>query len=141
MSVAGCRTASDTPPDTSRSPAVEMSCDDPTATSLGVPTVRRPARFTTSGGRLRFVVTGLPTGSIFGEIEDTEVQLSDPEAPTEALFRVTASPQQPGVVDVEAGTYSVLNTNRGGIDVEVCPDVTLSDVEPAIPNPGTGKSS
>lgn len=132
VAVAGCRTTSDAPPE----PPVEMSCDDPVASDLGVPTVRRPARLTTSGGRLRFVVTVLPTGSIFGEIEDTEVQLSDPGAPTEALFRVTASPQQPGVIDVEAGTYSVLNTNRGGIQVQVCPDVTLSDVEPAIPDPG-----
>jgi hypothetical protein len=118
-----------------------MSCNDTVATDLGVPTVRRPARLTTSGGRHRFVVESLPTGSIFGEIEDTEVQLRDPGAPTEALFRVRTSLRMPGVVDVEAGTYIVLNTNRGAIEVEVCPDVMLSDVEPATPDQGTGDSS
>ncbi len=61
------------------------------------------------------------------------MQFSDPSAPTEALFRVRTSLQQPGVVDIAAGTYSVLNTNRGGIEVEVCPDVKLTDVEPATP--------
>ena len=110
-----------------------MSCDHPGKTDLGVPTARRPARLTTSGGRHRFVVATLPTGSILGEIEDTEVRLSDPDAPTEALVRVRTSLRQPGVVDVEAGTYSVLNTNRGAIEIEVCPDVTLSGVEPATP--------
>ena len=125
----GCRTTSDTSP----GPSLEMSCDNPRPTDLGTPTVRRPARLTTSGGRLRFVVTVLPTGSIFGEINDTEVWLSDPAAPKDALFRVRASPQQPGVVDVDAGTYSVLNANRGGIEVEVCPNVTLSGVETATP--------
>lgn len=89
---------------------------------------------------MRFVVTALPPGSIFGEINDTEVWLSDPATSEEALFRVRASPQQPGVVDVDAGTYSVLNTNRGGIEVEVCPDVTLSDVEPATPAQGADVS-
>ena len=63
---------------------------------------------------------------------------NDPVAPTEALFRVTASPQEPEVVDVDAGTYSVINTNRGGIEVEVCPDTTLSDIEPAVPLPAAG---
>lgn len=87
VAVSGCGTSSD---DTPPGPALEMSCDNPAATDLGVPTVRRPARLTTSGGRHRFVVTGLPTGSIFGEIE-----------------------------------------------VEVCPDVTLSDVDPAQPEMGT----
>ena len=137
MAVAGCRTTSDTPP----GPALEMSCDTPVATSLGVPTVRRPARLTTSGGRHRFVVKNLPPGSILGEVEDTVVQLSDPDAPTEALFEVKASLRQPGVVHVEAGIYSVLDTNGGSIEVEVCPDVTLSDVEPSIPDPGTGTNS
>ena len=126
---AGCRTTSDAPP----KPALELSCDHPRVTDLGAPTVRRPARLTTSGGRHRFVVQNLPPGSVFGEIEDTEVQLSDPGAPSETLFRFRTSLQQPGVVDIEAGTYSVLNTNRGSIEVEVCPDVTLSDVEPATP--------
>lgn len=136
VAAAGCRTMPDAPP----GPALEMSCDNPGATDLGVPTVRRPARLTTSGGRHRFVVENLPPGSIFGEVEDTEVQLSDPGAPTKALFRVRTSLQQPGVVEVEAGTYIVLNTNRGGLEVEVCPDVTLSDVEPATPEQGTGVS-
>ncbi|HSU01471.1 MAG TPA: hypothetical protein VLK03_02890 [Nocardioides sp.] len=129
VTAAGCQQRSDAP----RAPALELSCDDPAATDLGVPTIRRTARLTTSGGRHRFVVTSLPTGSILGDVEDTEVQVSDPGAPTEALFRVTTSPQQPGVVHVEAGTYVLLNTNRGGIEVEVCPDVTLSSVEPAAP--------
>jgi hypothetical protein len=136
VAAAGCRTPADTPP----GPALEMSCDNPGATDLGVPTVRRPARLTTSGGRHRFVVENLPPGSIFGEIEDTEVQLSDPGAPTEALFRVRTSLQRPGIVDVEAGTYLVLNTSRGGIEVEVCPDVTLSDVESGTPAQGAGDS-
>lgn len=91
-----------------------------------------PARLTTTGGRHRFLVENLPPPSI-GDNEDTEVQLSDPDAPLEAVFRVTTSLQQPGVVDVEAGTYSVLNTNRGAIQVEGCPDVALSDVQPAAP--------
>ncbi len=136
MTAAGCQTTPDTPP----GPALEMSCGKPGATDLGVPTVRRPARLTTSDGRHRFVVKNLPTGSIFGEIDDTEVQLSDPGAPNEALFRIRISLQQPGVVDVEAGTYIVLNTNRGAIEVEICPDVTLSDVEPATPEQGNGVS-
>jgi hypothetical protein len=135
LTAAGCRTTSDTLP----GPALEMSCN-PAATDLGVPTVRRPARLTTSGGRHRFVVDNLPPGSVFGEIEDTEVQLSDPGAPTEALFRVRTSLQQPGVVDVAAGTYIVLNTNRGAVEVEVCPDVTLSGVEPATPDQVTDVS-
>lgn len=130
VAVAACGTASDTAPE----PALEMACNDARAISLGVPTVRRPALLTTSGGRHRFVVEDLPPGSVFGEIEGTEVQLSDPAAPSEALFRVGASLRQPGIVDVEAGTYSVLNTNRGGIEVEVCPDVIVSDVEPATPD-------
>lgn len=132
LALAGCGSTKSPP-----SPVVEMSCGNPAVTDLGVPTVRRPARLTTSGGRHRFVVTSLPPGSIVGEIDDTEVQLSDSGSPTEALFRVTTSPQQPGVVDVKAGTYLVLNSNRGGIEVEVCPDVTLSDVEVATPDPGT----
>ena len=127
---AGCRTTSDAPPE----PALELSCATPSVTDLGGATVRRPARLSTSGGRHRFVVQNLPPGSVFGEIEDTEVQLSDLGTPSEALIRVRTSLQQPGVVDIEAGTYSVLNTNRGGIEVEVCPDVTLSDVEPATPD-------
>jgi hypothetical protein len=133
IAVTGCQTTSDALP----GPALELSCAGPEATSLGVPTVRNPARLTTSGGLHRFVVKSLPAGSLLGEIEDTEVQLSDPDAPTEALFRVTSSRQAPGVVELKAGTYNVLNTNRGGIEVEVCPDVTLSDVEPARPDPGT----
>ena len=137
VAVAGCRTTSDVPPE----PPAEMSCDDPVVHDLGVPTVRRPARFTTSGGRLRFVVSALPSGSILGDIDDTEVQLSDADAPTEAELRVTASPQQPGVIEVEAGTYSVLNTNRGAIQVEACRDVTLSDVVPGTPEAGTGPGS
>jgi hypothetical protein len=135
MAAAGCDATADDVP----GPALEMSCAHPVATSLGVPTVRRPARLTTSGGRLRFVVEDLPPGSIFGEVEDTEVQLSEPGGPITALFRVTVSPQRAGVVDVEPGTYRVLNTNRGSIVVEVCPDVTLSDVEPAIPDPWTAR--
>jgi hypothetical protein len=118
-----------------------MTCDAPQATGLGVPTVRKPARFTTSGGRLRFVVTALPTGSILGEIDDTEVQLADAESPSDVRYRVTASRQQPGVVDVDAGTYSILNTNRGEIEVEVCPDVTLSDVEASQPDPQGGSTT
>ena len=115
-----------------------MTCDSPRAASLGVPTVRRLARFTTSGGRLRFVVKALPTGSILGEISDTEVQLGDIDNPKETRYRVTASRQRPGTIDVEAGTYWVLNTNRGEIDVEVCPDVTISDVEAAHEDPEHG---
>ena len=80
-----------------------------------------PARFTTSGGRLRFVVVSLPSGSILGEIEDTEVQLGDVASPDDVRYRVTASRQAPGVVDVDAGTYAVLNTNRGGIEVDGVP--------------------
>ena len=76
--LAGCRTST---PDTPPGPALEMNCDTPQATGLGVPTVRKPARFTTSGGRLRFVVKALPTGSILGEIDDTEVELADAESP------------------------------------------------------------
>ena len=112
-----------------------MACDDPAAVTLGVPTSRMPARFTTSGGRLRFVVVSLPSGSILGEIEDTEVQLGDVASPDDVRYRVTASRQAPGVVDVDAGTYAVLNTNRGGNEVEACSDVTLSDVEAAHPDP------
>ena len=136
MTAVGCQATPDAQPD----PALELSCSDPLTTSLGVPTVRRPARLTTSGGRLRFVVTSLPPGSILGEIEDTEVQLSDPDAPSEVLLRVRVSLRQPGVVEVEPGTYSVLNTNRGGIEAHTCPDVTLSDVEPASPESGAGRS-
>ena len=129
----GCRTPeSDTPP----GPALEMTCGNPRATALGVPTARRLAQFTTSGGRLRFVVKTLPSGSILGEISDTEVQLGDIDNITDVRYRVTASRQRPGTIDVEAGTYWVLNTNRGEIDVEACPDVTLSDVEAANPDPG-----
>jgi hypothetical protein len=137
MVVAGSRTTSDTPPD----PALEMTCDDPQRVGLGVPTVSLLARLTTSGGRLRFVVRSLPSGSIFGEINDTEVQLGDIDAPGEARYKVRASPQVPGVIYVEAGTYWVLNTNRGGIGVEVCPDVILSDVEPANRPPRGGSST
>ena len=125
----GCRSTSDVPPEA----ALEMACDDAAGVTLGVPTSRMPARFTTSGGRLSFVVVSLPSGSILGEIEDTEVQLADVDAPDDVRYRVTTSPQSPGVVDVDAGTYAVLNTNRGGIEVEACPDVTLSDVEAAHP--------
>ena len=136
MAAAGCQTT----PDTQPVPTLELGCDAPQATSLGGPTVRQPAQFTTSGGRHRFVVADLPPGSIFGEVEDTQVQLSDPDDPGEVLFRVRTSLQEPGVIDVEAGTYSLLNTNRGAIEVEVCTDVTLTDIEPAgpeqeIPNP------
>jgi hypothetical protein len=130
--LSGCRSTSDTPP----GPALEMACDDPAAVTLGVPTSRMPARFTTSGGRLRFIVVSLPSGSVLGEIEDTEVQLGDVDSPDDVRYRVTASRQEPGVVDVDAGTYWVLNTNRGGIEVEACPDVTISDVEAAHPDPG-----
>ncbi|QBX55538.1 hypothetical protein EXE58_08780 [Nocardioides seonyuensis] len=126
----GCQATVDAAP----KPALKLACSDPETTSLGVPTARRPAELTTSGGRLSFVVTALPPGSIFGEVEDTEVHLNDPDTPSEPVFRVTALLQQPGVVDVEAGTYSLLNTNRGGIEVRTCPDVTLSDVEPATPD-------
>ena len=129
MAVTGCRTTDDTRP----GQALELSCADPVVTSLGVPTARNRARLTTSGGLHRFVVKALPPGSIFGEVNDTEVQLSDPDTPT-VRYRVTTSPREPGVVEVQAGTYSVLNTNSGRIVVEVCPDVTISDVAPAIPN-------
>lgn len=128
MATAGCgSTRTETP----ARPALEMTCDNPRATSLGVPTVRKPARLTTSGGRLRFVVTALPSGSILGEISDTEVQLRDIDNPGDLRHRVTASRRDPGTIDVDAGTYLVLNTNRGEIDVEACPDVTLSGIEPA----------
>lgn len=130
--MSGCRSTSDLPPE----PALEMACDDPARVTLGVPTSRMPAQLTTSGGRLRFTVVALPSGSILGEIEDTEVRLGAVESPDDVRYRVTASRQVPGVVDVGAGTYVVLNTNRGGIEVEACPDVTLSDVEAAHPDPG-----
>ena len=130
--VSGCRSTSDVAPE----PALEMACDDAAGVTLGVPTSRMPARFTTSGGRLRFIVVSLPSGSILGEIEDTEVELGDVDSPDDVRYRVNASRQEPGVVDVDAGTYWVLNTNRGGIEVEGCPDVTISDVEAAHPDPG-----
>ncbi len=130
IALEGCRTAG---PGTPTGPALQMACDHPLATKLGVPTVRRLAQLTTSGGRLRFVVKALPPPSIFSERNDTEVQLGDIDDPTDVRYRVTASPRRPGTIDVEAGTYSVLNTNLGAIDVVVCPDVTVSDVKVAHP--------
>lgn len=51
-----------------------MACDTPADESLGVPTVDQPARLTTLGGRLRFTVTSLPSGTILGDVNDTEVR-------------------------------------------------------------------
>ncbi len=137
MAQAGCRATSDTPP----GPALKLSCDEPRVESLGVPTTARPARLTTSGGRLRFVVKTLPPGTIFGDVNDTEVRLGDVDNPSgDVRYRVTVSRRQPGVIDVEAGTYWVVNSARGGIEVEACPDVTLSDVEGAHPDPRGGSS-
>lgn len=127
--VAGCGTSGRAPAE----PSPGVGCDDPRPTTLGVPTVRRPARLTTSDGRLQLVVRSLPSGSVFGQVDDTEVQLGQGDDLGDARYRVTASLTRPGVVDVEAGTYWVLNTNRGEIDAAVCPDVTLSEVEVALP--------
>lgn len=128
--VAGCGTPTHDVPAGTRP---EMGCRDPRPVTLGVPTARRPARLTTSGGRLQLLVRNLPSGSVFEQVDDTEVQLGQGDDLGKARYRVTASLTRPGVVDVEAGTYWVLNTNRGEIDAAVCPDVTLSEVEVALP--------
>lgn len=126
----GCAGPEDTGP---AAAATEMDCSDPRPTALGVPTARHLARLTTTGGRLQFVVRNLPTGSILGGIDDTEVLLGQSDDLSDPLHRVRVSPTRPGVVDVGAGTYWVLNTNRGQIDVTVCPDVTISEAEVAQP--------
>ena len=137
MVLAGCRTTSDTPPGS----ALKMACDKPRVESLGVPTTALPARFTTSGGRLRLVVKSLPSGTILGDVNDTEVLLGDIDSPSDDIrYRVTASRRQPGVIDVDAGTYWVVNSARDGIEVEACPDVTLSDVEAAHPYPRAARA-
>lgn len=141
MVLTGCRT----PSDNASGPALELACGDPRVESLGVPTSEQPARFTTLGGRLRFIVSSLPPGSILGDVTDTQVRLGDIDSPQEIRYRVTSSPQQPGVIDVDAGTYSVVNSSRGRIDLEACDAVTLSEIEPSlrapIRSPGTGSAS
>ncbi len=140
MVLAGCRA-----PDTT-SDGLELACGEPQRESLGVPTIEVPARFTTSGGRLRFVVTSLPPGTILGDVDDTQVQLGDVDSPSDDIrYRVTTSPQEPGVIDVDAGTYRVVNTARGRLLVEACPEVTFSDVEASERDPrgvsSTGSTS
>ena len=137
MVLTGCRTASDD----ASGPVLELACSDPWVESLGVPTVEQPARFATSGGLLRFTVSSLPPGSILGDVNDTEVRLGDINTPSDIRYRATSSPQRPGVIEVDAGTYSVVNSHRGRIDVEACDDVTLSEIEPSLRGPRSSPST
>ena len=125
----GCSRGSDPPPE----PALELTCAAPQRLDLGAPTVRRPATFTTTSGRIRFVVSSLPPPDLLSDNNDTDVRLADPDSPDEVAAAITITPRQPGVVAVGSGTYLVTNSHRGAIEMDVCPDVTVTDVQPAHP--------
>ena len=126
----------------------ETSCDDRNEAELGLPTLDVPAHFTTTKGQLRISVTGMSPDALI-PIDTTMVFLGAagttphrdpqrPEWPDNGTYQVRVSLEEPGLVDVEAGSYWLVSPAGGDIFVATCPDVEVTDVVPVMPQPGAG---
>ena len=139
--LAGCQDPGD-----SSGPTAEPECAQPSESELGLPTLDVPATFTTSGGQLRFRVTGMSPDALI-PIDTTTVFLGgsdtlphrDPEKqewPDNSTYRVRISLDQDGYVEVDAGSYWAVSSAGGRIYAAACPGTTVSDVAPVSPDPG-----
>jgi hypothetical protein len=140
-SLTGCQD-----PDSSSGPAAEPACDRPQESELGLPTLDVPATFTTTGGQLRFRVTGMSPDALI-PIDTTTVFLGDAttlphrdpqktEWPDNAAYRVRVSLDEEGYVDVAAGSYWAVSSAGGRVFAGSCPGTTMSDVSAVCPNGG-----
>jgi hypothetical protein len=104
-----------------------LDCDPPQLTDLGHVTREAPARFTTTGGRVRFAVDDPDDGTISIEVDRTTITVVGESVHVE----VEVDSEHPGSVDVPAGTYSVSVAFRD-VTMATCPDTVISDVVPGI---------
>lgn len=134
--------------------AAEPGCESAgSEIDLGVPTVDRPARLTTTGGVLRLSVRNLPEGVIVGAMDEAAVWLGqdpavpqpDPEQPKRPLssdHRLVLGAEAPATARLEPGTYWVVAARPGRYAVAPCSDAEVSDVVASEPDPadtfGTG---
>lgn len=125
------------------SPDSGLGCDDPLEVELGLPTVDVPALLTTTQGRLRISVTGMSPEALI-PIDTTMVFLGEsrtvphrdpqrPEWPDNGTHQVRVSLDEPGFLDVEAGSYWLVSPAGGRIFVATCPDVTVTGIVPVSP--------
>ena len=127
------------------------SCPAPVVTDLGIPfRGARTAFFRTSGGELRIGVSGLGD-SLFGAVTQTGVDIGPGRHAPEvdrasnrvrgAIRSVTVHEDRPTSVDLPAGSYWLVSSNGGRIELRTCPGVTVSEVGPADGDPGAAFSS
>ena len=119
------------PPETA-----ELECDAPLVTDLGHVTRDAPARFETTGGRLRFAVDDPDDGTIAINVDRTTVTVADDTHHLE----VEVDSEHPGTLDVPAGTYSVAVESRD-LTVAACPGTQISGVVPGIGTTATDSSA
>ena len=117
------------------------SCATPVVTDLGSPfRGMRTAFFRTSGGELRIGVSGLGD-SLFGKVTQTGVDIGPGQQAPEvdrvsnrvrgAVRSVTVHDDRLTPVDLTAGSYWLVSSNGGRIELRTCPGVTISEVSPA----------
>lgn len=126
------------------------ACPDPTVTPLGVPFRGvRAAFFHTSGGEIRIGVSEL-ADTVLGDVTQTGVDIGPGESAPEvdrdsnrvrgARESVTVHLDRLTAVSLPAGSYWLVSSNGGRIELHACPDVTISDVRPADGDPGSAFS-
>ena len=126
------------------------ACDEPSVTPLGVPFRGvRAAFFHTSGGEIRIGVSEL-ADSVLGDVTLTGVDIGPGESAPEvdrdsnrvrgARESVTVHLDRLTAVSLPAGSYWLVSSNGGRIELQACPDVTISDVRPADGDPGAAFS-
>ncbi len=134
-------------------PTAALECDSPQLTDLGYVRVDSPARFTTSGGRVRFSVLDNDGGGVFdGLVSDRRtVSVGDaltlPERATpegneiaNALDEVDVDPEHPGTLDLPAGSYWVAAYNAA-LTMTSCPSTGISSVVPGVGTVATSTPS
>ena len=127
------------------------SCPTPVVTDLGIPfRGARTAFFRTSGGEVWIGVSELGD-SLFGKVTQTGVDIGPGPHPPEvdrvsnrvsgAVRSVTVHDDRLTLVDLPAGSYWLVSSNGGRIELRTCPGVTISEVSPADGEPGVAFSS
>lgn len=120
-------------------------------TALGIPFRGvGTAFFRTSGGELEIAVSELGD-NVFGDVTQTGVDIGPGEQAPEvdsasnrvsgAVRSVTVHEGRPTPVSLPAGSYWLVSSNGGRIELHTSPGVTISEVRPAGGDPGAVFSS
>lgn len=128
-----------------KDPPIDVpDCASPGPTTVfELPTLERPAYFTTTGGVVRLTVSDLP-GGLLADLETTAVYLGDgataPQKdpdhlsrPGDAAHRVVIGLEAPGAVELGPGRYWLVSARGGRIWTSGCDGTIVSDV--ALPPP------